>query len=357
MRIVFRADASVEIGSGHVVRCASLAQRLREAGHEVSFLCRMLPGNLVDMLEKEELRVYRLDAGAREWTEERDARLCRSAIGTSHHDWLIVDHYSLGARWERAMAACAARILAIDDLGREHRCDLLVDQNYPNPTHDRYRHRVPTDCECLLGPRYALLRPDFAGWRAASLARPRERVARALVFMGGSDPLDETSVALRGVAMMGRRAAVDVVIGAANPHRDAIAAACATLTDATLHVQTHEMAALMARADCALGAPGTATWERCALGLPAIVTILAENQAATGTAVDAAGAHRLLGRHGRVSAADYAEALGSLDAAALHGMSGAAAAICDGAGAARVAALLEASAHRRSADEPHRLHA
>jgi UDP-2,4-diacetamido-2,4,6-trideoxy-beta-L-altropyranose hydrolase len=175
--------------------------------------------------------------------------------------------------------------------------------------------------------------------------------------MGGSDPLDETSIALRGIAMMGRQLTVDVVIGAANPHRAAVAVACATLADTTLHVQTQEMAALMARADCALGAPGTATWERCALGLPAIVTILAENQAAIGTAVDAAGAHRLLGRHGNVSAADYAHALHSLDAAALHRMSQAAAAICDGTGAEKVAAHLEAVAYRRPADAPQKLHA
>jgi UDP-2,4-diacetamido-2,4,6-trideoxy-beta-L-altropyranose hydrolase len=357
VRIVFRADASVEIGSGHVARCASLAQRLREARHEVAFLCRELAGDLTDMLETEGFSVHRLDGGVREWTEEDDARRCRSAIGTALHDWLIVDHYTLGARWEQAMAACADRVLAIDDLGREHRCDLLLDQNHSNPIHDSYRHGVPADCECLLGPRFALLRSDFAACRAASLARARDRVARVLVFMGGSDPLDETSNALRGIAMMEQQPAVDVVIGAANPHRDTVAAECATLTNATLHVQTQEMAALMARADCALGAPGGATWERCALGLPAIVTILAENQAAIGTAVDAAGAHRLLGRHGKVSAADYAHALHGLDAAALHRMSQAAAAICDGAGAERVAAHLEAVVYRRPADTPQMLHA
>jgi UDP-2,4-diacetamido-2,4,6-trideoxy-beta-L-altropyranose hydrolase len=357
MRIAFRADASVEIGSGHVARCASLAVQLREAGHEIAFLCRELAGNLAYMLEADGFLVHRLDGATCEWTEEDDARRCCDVIGAAHQDWLIVDHYSLGARWERAMAARADRILAIDDLGREHHCHLLLDQNYPNPSHERYRHGTPADCDCLLGPRHALLRPDFAARRTASITRPRERIARALVFMGGSDPRDETSIALRGIAMMGRQPAVDVVIGTANPHRDAVAAACATLADATLHVQTREMAALMARADCALGAPGGATWERCTLGLPAIVTILAENQAAIGTAVDAAGAHRLLGRHGEVSAEDYADALCGLDADALRRMSQAAAAICDGTGAQKVAARLEDIARCSAADAPQRRYA
>ncbi len=356
MRVIFRADASVAIGSGHVMRCASLAQRLREAGHEVSFLCRTLPENLIDMLE-EAFPVHRLDGSACEWRQDDDAKACRNTIGAARCNWLIVDHYSLGARWERAMAACADRILAIDDLGREHSCHLLLDQNFSNPAHDRYRRTLPADCDCLLGPHYALLRREFAARRAASLGRARERVARVLVFMGGGGACDETSTALRGIAMMREQPAVDVVIGGANPHRRALATACAALADATLHVQTQEMAALMARADCAIGAPGSATWERCTLGLPAIVTILAENQAVIGMAVDAAGGHRLLGRHGEVSASDYAATLGSLDVAALRAMSAAAAAICDGAGAGRVTARLEAFARHRSADQPQRLHA
>ena len=96
------------------------------------------------------------------------------------------------------------------------------------------------------------------------------------------------------------------------------------------------MAELMVQADCAIGAGGTATWERCALGLPAVVTILAENQVPIAEAVHASGALRLLGRHDSVSPADYASALDALDASALGAMSQAAAAICDGKGTERV---------------------
>jgi UDP-2,4-diacetamido-2,4,6-trideoxy-beta-L-altropyranose hydrolase len=158
-----------------------------------------------------------------------------------------------------------------------------------------------------------------------------------LVFMGGSDPCNETCKALDGICRLGRAdLKLDVVIGEANPHRSAVEAACAGLAHASLHVQTARMAELMAPADCAIGAGGTATWERCALGLPAVVTILAENQAPIAEAVHAIGALRLLGRHDSVSPADYASALDALDASALGAMSQAAAAICDGKGTERV---------------------
>jgi len=361
VRVLCRVDASVEIGSGHVFRCAALARRLADAGH-VQFVCRNLAGDLNHLLETQGFDVRRLFSESEYgWTEDQDALACRAAVGAGHYDWVIVDHYGLGARWERAMAHTADRILAIDDLGRQHDCQVLLDQNYQSPVHDLYRSRLPADCERLLGPKYALLRPEFAALRAESLARPRQGISRVLVFMGGSDPLNETTKALTGIARLGQvrdmaRLAVDVVIGAANPHRRAVETACADLPNATLHVQTSRMAQLMADADCAIGAPGSSTWERCTLGLPAVVTILAENQAPIGEAVNEAGGHLLLGWHDAVSAEDYARGLLALDAASLNAMSTAAAAICDGAGAERVAARLETRANRVSG-VPRRLHA
>ena len=157
--------------------------------------------------------------------------------------------------------------------------------------------------------------------------------------MGGSDPRNETCKALDGIAQIKRtNLRVDVIIGEGNPHRRAVEAACADLPGATLHMQTAHMAELMAEVDCDLGAAGSSTWKRCTLGLPALVTILAENQVPIAETMHAIGAHRLLGWHHTLAADDYAEALQPLDPATLSAMSEAAATICDGRGAERVAA-------------------
>jgi UDP-2,4-diacetamido-2,4,6-trideoxy-beta-L-altropyranose hydrolase len=344
IRFLFRTDASTAIGSGHVARCAALAHVLASAGHDVQFVCRELGGDLNSWLEAEGFRVARIGGGPVSSADElADAKATAASLQGRRCDWLIVDHYGLGIAWEKAMADVADRIFAIDDLGRHHDCRLLLDQNCGNPTHALYAGRVSPQCELLLGAEFALLRPDFAALRANSLQRHRDSVSRLLVFMGGSDPSNETCKALHGV---GRSAmanlTVDVAIGSGNPHRQAVANACAAMDRATLHVQTKQMAQLMSEADCAIGAAGTATWERCVLGLPALVTVLAENQTAIAEAVDAAGGHRLLGRQREVTADHYAQALRALDAADLARMSRAAAAICDGGGAERVAARLTA---------------
>jgi UDP-2,4-diacetamido-2,4,6-trideoxy-beta-L-altropyranose hydrolase len=346
MRFLCRTDASLSIGTGHVVRCATLAAALRERGHEVHFLCRTDSGNLNQWLEAQGFPIGRLAGAANEaFSADADARSSRAAVEGERYDWLVVDHYGLDIGWERAMASVADRIFVIDDIGRAHDCDTLLDQNYANPIHDAYRAAAPRGCELLLGPQFALVRPEFCAMRPVSLARKRAKVARLLVFMGGSDPLNETTKALNGI----RRAeisplAVDVVIGGGNPHVEAVQAACAHLPNGSLHVQTSRMAELMTQADCAVCAGGSTTWERCVLGLPALVTILAENQSGAARSIDAAGGQQLLGWHDALTGEDYAAALSALDAAKLHRMSEVSAGICDGRGAGRVASSLAGEA-------------
>src|SRR5664280_3107671 len=189
MRFLFRADASVAIGSGHVMRCATLAGYLAAAGHPVHFLCRDEPGNLNAWLEQQGLPVTSLaNPSETASAEEVDIGASKAAVGSLHYDWIVTDHYQLGMRWEKEMAARADRIMAIDDLGRDHYCHLLLDQNYPNPMHTRYRMLGETACELLLGPTFALVRPEFARLRPRSLARRRDSLSRILIFMGGPDP-------------------------------------------------------------------------------------------------------------------------------------------------------------------------
>lgn len=348
MRFLFRADASVALGSGHVMRCATLAQALVAAGHAAEFVCRDQPGDLNDWLVAQGFSVQRLRGC--EGTERDDADACRTAIGDQRFDWVVVDHHCLASAWEAAMAGVTRHLAAIDDLGRAHYCDLLLDQNYPTKLHRNYREDLPKQCERLLGPQFALLRPDFAALRPATLPRQCRSIARLLVFMSGSDPCNETTKALTGLIELDwRSVAVDVVIGAGSPHRASAEQACARLANATLHVQTPHMAKLMAAADLMIGAGGNASWERCALGLPAIVTILSENQVAPAEAIAKVGAHSLLGWHHKVATDDYARRLAEFDGPALDAMSRAAAGICDGAGLQRVMARLTASRKDRAA--------
>ena len=196
----------------------------------------------------------------------------------NYWDWVIVDHYALDYRWETCLRKVAKKIMVIDDLAdRLHDCDVLLDQNYYLDMSHRYQDKVPEKCELLLGPRYALLREEFRQLREH--IKPRDgKVRRILVFFGGIDADNYTGQTIQALTELDiKHIAVDVVIGAQHPFKIAIEKTC---NDAgfTCHIQTNRMAELMVAADLGIGAGGSATWERCCLGLPALVVAVAENQ-------------------------------------------------------------------------------
>lgn len=297
MKIAFRVDASERIGSGHLVRCATLAGALRQQGAQVLFLCRALPAAWGDWLARQGLAwvdlgpaaaTYRASPGepahadwlGTDW--QTDAADAQRALGEEAWDALVVDHYALDAGWERQLRAKARRILAIDDLAdRPHEVDLLLDPNLHDDMARRYAGRVGAGTRQLLGPRFALLRPEFAAARQAMPPRG-ESVQRVLVFFGGFDARNATGRVLEALDELRRSGvgpfAVDAVIGALHPAREALQAFCAERQSWACHVQTERMAELMAEADLAIGAGGGATWERCALGLPTLAVAQADNQ-------------------------------------------------------------------------------
>ncbi|MDP1671587.1 MAG: UDP-2,4-diacetamido-2,4,6-trideoxy-beta-L-altropyranose hydrolase, partial [Burkholderiales bacterium] len=213
-------------------------------------------------------------------------------------DWLVVDHYALDARWEKSVRPFFGKILVIDDLDdRPHEADLLLDQNLFLDMEQRYSEHAPAHCRLLLGPHYALLRPEFAEARSTLRARSG-KLERLLVTFGSYDPMNLTLDALQGIedADLHELKKVDVVVGSETPHLESITNYCKNRPGYQIHVQTSNMAALMAGADLAIGASGATTWERCCLGLPSIVFAVADNQLPIAAGCDKAGALVYLGR-------------------------------------------------------------
>ncbi len=316
MRVVIRADASIKIGSGHIRRCLSLATELKKRGAEVLFVCRQLPGNLCDLLSERNFRVFRLPApaeGVPECLPGEDAQETAAVLDSlpDSIEWLIVDHYALGREWESGLRGRVNNILVLDDLAdREHDCDLLLDQGfYPDLNH-RYDDLLPADGRLLLGPRYALLDSSFARQQEP---KNKESGKRLFVFFGGSDVTDETGKTLAALPLLDNwQLQFDVVVGSGNPYREKIEKQVASCKQVQLHYQVDTMASLMVKADIALGAGGTTTWERCCLGLPSIVISVADNQTALSETLGLDGRILYLGESAQVSSETIARAIQSL---------------------------------------------
>jgi len=350
MIVAFRVDSSTEIGSGHVMRCLALAEALRDRGAAVTFICRDHEGHLVEVIRARGFAAAVLPAprtgrdaacGMLGVPWEQDATDTLEALQTDA-DWLVVDHYGLGASWEAAMHEQVPHILVMDDLAdRHHDCDVLIDPTYPGDA-PRYSGLVPTTAHLLLGPRYAQMSGAYAAAVERSGAAPRDG-SRLLVFYGGTDIHDLTSRTLRAASREGLSdLPADVIVGATNPQRSAVEALARTRPGTTVHPPQPALADLMARCSIAATAGGVTLWERLCLGLPGVVVSLAENQVDSCQALAEAGLITYLGGIEEASDDVIADALQHmLDEPTLTAETAEAGqALVDGLGARRVAEIL-----------------
>ena len=268
LRVVFRADASVLIGTGHIMRCLAMAEALRQRGAECSFITRDLPGHLGAVIEDRGYSLSLLKAPSglgplvppdhAAWagvTWQQDLADTQATI--SEADWLVVDHYSFDERWQDGIKNHVSRIMVIDDLAdRFHSADLLLDQNLGRAATD-YDGLLRDACRRLIGPDFALLRPEFAANRRASLARRRgARLSHLMISMGGTDAGGATATVLR--ALVGAKLPSDlritVVMGSRAPALEQVRSLASQMPWTTeVLVDVRDMAVLMTQTDLAVG--------------------------------------------------------------------------------------------------------
>jgi UDP-2,4-diacetamido-2,4,6-trideoxy-beta-L-altropyranose hydrolase len=331
-----RADGDAEIGTGHVVRCLALAAELRARGWRTALAGRSLAYGLRGRAIRAGGEVIDIPA---EISVEAEAAFIGSTIGEPIAV-MVADHYGIGEDWHRAARRVADRLVAVDDLAdRALDVDLVVNQNL-GASPAAYHGLVADGTSLLLGPSYALVRRQFAEARARF--RPRDgRSRRVLVAMGGADMPDVT---LRVLEALHGDLVIDVVVGSAYPHRRSLDQWAAGRPAVQVQVDVDDMASLMLSAELAIGAAGTSSWERCCLGLPAVLVSLAPNQVAIASELEAAGAAIHLGWHEELDVGEMRRTVDELlgDPTRLTTLSRTAAALVDGEGCRRVADALEA---------------
>ena len=299
MKFIFRTDASVQIGAGHVMRCITVAEYLRSKGHQCEFICKDLVGNLSSRISKAGFLCHLITKNDKQLCNENkfnegdysdcsdvcialDAGQTIGIVKNDKVDWLIVDNYSLDDRWEAQLTDYVDRIMVIDDLAnRCHCCDLLLDQTFDRNAF-AYNGLVTNHVTMLCGSNYILLRPEFFEFRGASLARREVPVFKnLLVSLGGMDENNITSSVLKILpgASLPQDLRITVLLEETAPWLSSVHKLASLLPwDAKVLSSVDNVAELMMQSDLAIGAAGTSSWERCALGLPTILLVLAENQ-------------------------------------------------------------------------------
>lgn len=300
--IVFRADASNLMGSGHIMRCLTLAKVLAKNNIQITFLTRLYNSHLIDLIHAQGYQVIQLPStlesiepkNEKTWlgcSQAVDAQQSIDALHSVHPiDWLIVDHYAIDHHWHNLLRPHCKKIMVIDDLAnREYDCDALLDQTLARHKND-YKTLIPDHCQLLLGKNYMLLREEFAELRSKAMQKRTEKIilkdkVNVLISMGGYDPDNVSEMAINALIALKSDTDTDInnlsatlVLSSQSTHLSSLLKLAKTLPWLKIELDSKNMSALMLQADIAIGASGSTAWERCCLGLPTLSIETANNQ-------------------------------------------------------------------------------
>ena len=337
-KIIFiRVDSSTKIGYGHLIRCLALADTLKKS-FKINFICTNLNGNLISQICKKKFEVFRFNTKSQRINVKKDAEKTISIIKKHRNkkSLLILDSYILSQEWENRVRPYVKRLIVIDDLmDRKHSCDLIIDQNLHTQMNSLYTKSVPKNCIKLLGPDYAILRNQFIAQRKYAKIRSLP-IKNILVSFGGTDNENHTLHALTSLKKLNSDVNVNVVTGTANIGKKIIKNFCKKNFNYNYFEQVENMAKLMRVADLCIGSSGTTTWERCCIGLPAIVIVASNDQKDIASAVSNNKCIINLGKIKKSDNVNYVRLMKNLKNSELQNMSRNCMKLVDGKGAARI---------------------
>ena len=272
--LFIRVDASPEIGIGHIMRCLTLAQELKNNFDKIIFLTRKDSGDFTETIMKNEFEVIFIPTN-------NDSDIIKNLIATytKNKNYLLIDHYDIDSAFELSLKNTFEKIFVIDDLAnRYHNCDLLIDQNYYRDLNHRYKKLIPNDAITLLGPKYAIIRSEFRSVNK-KIIKKNLRIKKILVSFGGSDPTNECKKTLDALCSIeNSQFEIIVVAGIYNHKFEQLQKLYEKYSSIKIYRHVNDLSRLMLDSDLFIGAGGTTTWERFYMGLPSIVTIISDDQ-------------------------------------------------------------------------------
>lgn len=341
--VVMRADATPEIGAGHVMRCLAVGEALIERGCTTHLAAAALSPNLADRLRGAGIHVHGLDGPPGSAAEGEALRRLAARLDATV---ILIDHYGLDEGYRTALRASGRWRLAVFDdlaaLGNLH-ADVVINASL-DATSLPYGSIAP-QARLLLGPRYAPLRREFRDALAA-VRLPVEMRTSIFLSFGGSDPLGLTAPCVeRLLPCLADGVRLTVVVGGMSPGVQTLRAMAACAPERVdLHVDSTSVAALMGKAGLAVAAAGTTTAELAAMGVPSVLVTVADNQSRAANAVEGTGWCQLVDGRSPNAVACIGALVQTLWASPTQRrtMAMAAARLTDGGGALRIAdALLD----------------
>ena len=354
MNIVFRVDAeSSIIGTGHVMRCLNLAEELSK-NNKIIFITRKFDGHLGSIIKKKKYKVFYLEKKKirnllrkdnkifKKEVQINEAKIILKFVKRIFNPILIVDHYFLDLSFENLIKNYFKKTIIIDDLAnRKHNCDLIIDQNYYNPNHSKYKKLLVKKSKKVFGPKFALINKKYKTLRNKIKVR-RKKMKKLLIFMGGSDPSKEIFKAIKGLNLAKLdKCHANIVVGKAFKFVKELKFLLKKVKfNYKIYIQTKNMHKLLFNSDLAILSGGMITWEKCVVGAASLVTIKSKNQIINSKALENKGAHIITGFSHRTTPNLYKKKIEEIKFDKINSMMEKSKVLCDGNGVKRISDLI-----------------
>ena len=315
--LFIRVDASPEIGIGHIMRCLTLAQELKNNFDKIIFLTRKDSGDFTETIMKNEFEVIFIPTN-------NDSDIIKNLITTysENKNFLLIDHYDVDSNFESSLKNIFEKIFVIDDLAnRKHDCDLLIDQNYYRDLNHRYKKLIQNDTITLLGSKYAIIRPEFRNINKKTIKK-NSQIKKILVSFGGSDPTNECKKALDALCSIeNNQFEIVAIVGIYNNKFERLKKLYEKYSNIKIYRHVNDLSQLMLNSDLFIGAGGTTTWERFYMGLPSIVIVISDDQKESIEFLSDMGHIINLGLAKNVTSKTYVQTLQKLNSDLIYNMS------------------------------------
>jgi len=256
--ILFRADSSSTIGTGHIMRDLVLAKQYPQS--KIIFATQNLEGNLNSKILESGYEVQNLDSN--------DVNELIELVQKLSVDMVIVDHYGIDYMFEKMLKEkTAVELMVLDDTYEKHYCDILLNHNI-YAEEQWYKGLIPEYCELRCGAKYTLLRDEFM---------EQKSIKTILVAMGGADH-SNINIPILEVLSAFKHIEVNLVTTSANQHLDKLKAYVEDKSWISLYIDSNEIAKLMRVSDFAIVTPSVTLNEVFFMELPFIAIQTADNQ-------------------------------------------------------------------------------
>ena len=343
--LFIRVDSNSKIGIGHVIRCLTLAQELKNNFDKIIFLTRKNSDDFTGTIMKNGFKVFLIPTSKttkpskNTYELNSDSDIIKNLITTysENKNFLLIDHYDIASDFELSLKNTFEKIFVIDDLAnRKHNCDLLIDQNYYRDLNHRYKKLVPSDTITLLGPKYAIIKAEFKNTDKKTIKK-NTQIKKILVSFGGSDPTNECKKALDALySIENSQFEIIVVAGIYNHKFQQLKKLYEKYPNIKIYRHVNDLSRLMLDSDLCIGAGGTTTSERLCIGLPSIVTIVSDDQKESIEFLSDMGHVINLGLAKNVTTKTYVQTLQKLNSDLIYNMSLNNQKLVDGNGSERI---------------------